>query len=427
MSVINTMLKDLERRGVEGEEQGNDILGGLSANKSSVSETGLSNNVYLISLLSIFSILLIITAIYYLSPYKMVSVAKEKIETPLVIVESSAVETQLINKPVLSQQSEAAIMQPAVNQSAQALIIATPVLEAEESALVIAKLEEQAPALAPVQPVQLKPAAISVAIKQVVEAKPVAIKTRATKTQVTKTPVTKTPVTKTVVVKKPVIDEADNFAQAGDATEALAVVSKKQREYTAQEKSSQAYSKASSLYKRGSKQQAKATLKEAIAYSSSNINAYSLLAVIYLEDGRADLASEVIENGLLKHEDDQALLRLYLQSLVQETRYKEAVTVMEKRLRLTAPEDLGYLAGLYQKQNDHLSAVKFYARALQLKPSTSLWWMGQGISLEVMEKYEEALQSYQQSISTGQLSGKLAQYAISRMNTIKQLHADLVS
>ena len=165
---------------------------------------------------------------------------------------------------------------------------------------------------------------------------------------------------------------------------------------------------------------------EAIAYSAVNINAYSLLAVIYLEDGRADLASELIENGLKNHNNnDQSLLRLYLQSLVQEARYKEATTLMEQRLHLTSPEDLGYLAGLYQKQNDHLNAVKFYTRALQLKPSTSLWWMGQGISLEVIEKYKEAILSYEQSVNTGQLSGKLAQYAISRINTIKQLHADL--
>ncbi len=100
---------------------------------------------------------------------------------------------------------------------------------------------------------------------------------------------------------------------------------------------------------------------------------------------------------------------------------------MEQRLRLTSPEDIAYLAGLYQKQNDHVNAVKLYTRALQLKPSTSLWWMGQGISLEGIEKHEEALQSYQQSISTGQLSGKLAQYAASRIKTIKQLHADFVS
>lgn len=411
MSVINTMLKDLERRGVEGDKQGNDILGGLSANKHSISETGLSGNVYLISLLSIFSILAVIVAIYYLSPYKMVSVAQETVDSPLVSAQSSAIEQQAIDHPAVA---------PAVT---------TPALVAEKPRAIISKQKVQASATT------IKASPVVSNIEQraeqqlsVVEKTAVVKKQQPPSVAIIKQVAETRPARKTVSVKKTGMAEAEAFDQAGDDTvEALAVVSKKQREYTPQEKSTQAYRVAASLYKQGSKQQAKASLKEAIAYSANNINAYSLLAVIYLEDGRAERATETIEAGLLNHQDDQALLRLYLQSLVQESRYKEAAAVMENRLRLTSPEDFGYLAGLYQKQKDHLSAVKYYARALQLKPSTSLWWMGQGISLEVMEKYEEALQSYQQSINTGQLSGKLAQYAISRINTIRQLDADLVS
>lgn len=410
MSVINTMLKDLERRGVGG-KQGNDILGDLSANKHSISEAGLSANVYLISLLSIFSILAVIVAIYYLSPYKIVSVAQETVDGSFVTAQASAIELQAIDQPAVA---------PAVT---------TPALVAEKTSAVISKQKVQAAA----KTIQASPVVSNIEQRaeqqsSVAETTAVVNKQQQLSATIIKPAAETRSARKTLSVKKSVTAEADGSVQAGeDTAEALAVVSKKQREYTPQEKSTQAYREAASLYKQGSKQQAKASLKEAIAYSGNNINAYSLLAVIYLEDGRGELATETIEAGLIKHQDDQALLRLYLQSLVQETRYKEAVAVMEKRLQLTSPEDLGYLAGLYQKLNDHLSAVKYYARALQLRPSTSLWWMGQGISLEVMEKYEEALQSYQLSINTGQLSGKLAQYAISRINTIKQHNADLVS
>lgn len=410
MSVINTMLKDLERRGVGG-KQGNDILGDLSANKHSISEAGLSANVYLISLLSIFSILAVIVAIYYLSPYKIVSVAQETVDGSFVTAQASAIELQAIDQPAVA---------PAVT---------TPALVAEKTSAVISKQKVQAAA----KTIQASPVVSNIEQRaeqqsSVAETTAVVNKQQQLSATIIKPAAETRSARKTLSVKKSVTAEADRSVQAGeDTAEALAVVSKKQREYTPQEKSTQAYREAASLYKQGSKQQAKASLKEAIAYSGNNINAYSLLAVIYLEDGRGELATETIEAGLIKHQDDQALLRLYLQSLVQETRYKEAVAVMEKRLQLTSPEDIGYLAGLYQKLNDHLSAVKYYARALQLRPSTSLWWMGQGISLEVMEKYEEALQSYQLSINTGQLSGKLAQYAISRMNTIKQHNADLVS
>ena len=226
-------------------------------------------------------------------------------------------------------------------------------------------------------------------------------------------------------------EQAEDVSASADQPEeledSLQVVSKHRREFTPEEKSQQAYAAAMKFYNEGRKQESKSSLTEALSYSTENPDAYRLLAVIYFEDGRADLASEVIDKGLLVHAGDQNLLRLELQVLVQQKQYKPAIDLMEKKLKLTSPEDLGYLAGLYQKDNDHLNAVKTYAQALQLVPSKSVWWMGQGISLEVMKQYKQALQSYQKSINTGQLPGKLADYAIGRMNFIKQHNADSVS
>ena len=427
MSVINTMLKDLESRGVECEKSDNNILGGLSANKQAITEKGLSSNAYLISLISVFSILAIMVTVYFLLPYKMVYVAQENIARPPGNTESSKIETQANNKkpafnPVLIKHNTAAAATSVVAQSA---LVSVPVTKptpatAINSIVATAKSERQvavntAGTSSVVQPTNKHSSNTE---KSVAEEK----------RQLIKPPVIEQAAkTLSAATREAVLVEAESIDEADEPTESLEVVNKRQRDYTPQEKSRQAYAMASSLYNEGSKQQAKASLKEAIAYSVANADAYSLLAVIHLEDGRADLASEIIENGLSKHSDDQALLRLYLQSLLQQAKYKEAIAVMEQRLRLTSPEDIAYLAGLYQKQNDHVNAVKLYTRALQLKPSTSLWWMGQGISLEGIEKHEEALQSYQQSISTGQLSGKLAQYAASRIKTIKQLHADFVS
>ena len=89
MSVINTMLKDLESRGVECDKSDNNILGGLSANKQTIMEKGLSSNAYFISLISVFSILAIMVIIYFLSPYKMVTVAQESVASPPGKTESS--------------------------------------------------------------------------------------------------------------------------------------------------------------------------------------------------------------------------------------------------------------------------------------------------------------------------------------------------
>lgn len=398
MSVINTMLKDLERRGADSANSGDKILGGLSSSNNRRMDEEPSSKVYWISLAGVMAIVAILAGGYYLSPYQLVSVARvesapgptektlpaavahEKNEAPLIA--ESAKELQ---QPVAATDPEKLPQQQAATEPVPVVAVVAPT----KTAGVVARVNTQAPA------------------------------------------VQETAVQKTAVVSsqtRPAVQRAS--AQADDAdveestAESLLVVTKQQREFTPEEKSQQAYATAMTLYKQGRKQEAKSSLTEALSYSAMNADASRLLGVIYLEDGRADLAAEVIEQGLAVHANDQSLLRLYLQSLVQRENYKEAITVMEQRLKLTSPEDLGYLAGLHQKNNDHLNAVKMYAQALQLIPSKSVWWMGQAISLEIMQQYKEATQSYQKSLSTGQLSAKLAEYAISRMNIIKQHSAD---
>jgi MSHA biogenesis protein MshN len=393
MSVINTMLKDLERRGADSANSGDKILGGLSSSNNRRMDEEPSSKVYWISLAGVMAIVAILAGGYYLSPYQLVSVARvesapgptektlpaavahEKNEAPLLA--ESAKELQ---QPVAATDPEKLPQQQAATEPVPVVAVVAPT----KTAGVVARVNTQAPA-----------------------------------------------VQKTAVVSSQTRPAAQHAsAQADDAdveestAESLLVVTKQQREFTPEEKSQQAYATAMTLYKQGRKQEAKSSLTEVLSYSAMNADASRLLGVIYLEDGRADLAAEVIEQGLAVHANDQSLLRLYLQSLVQRENYKEAITVMEQRLKLTSPEDLGYLAGLHQKNNDHLNAVKMYAQALQLIPSKSVWWMGQAISLEIMQQYKEATQSYQKSLSTGQLSAKLAEYAISRMNIIKQHRAD---
>lgn len=197
-------------------------------------------------------------------------------------------------------------------------------------------------------------------------------------------------------------------------------ISKTHREPTSEEKSQDAYLKALSMYNRGRIQESRVLLKDALKYDAYNLDANKLLASLYLREGKADVAIALIKKGLANYSGNQELLRLYLQAQVQREDYAGAIALMEQHLRLNTPEDIAYLAGLYQKNDGHLSAVKLYSQALQLKPARSVWWMGQGISFEALSKQDEALKSYQQSIVSGQLSTQLAGYVKTRINAIEK-------
>ncbi|MCK5001555.1 MAG: hypothetical protein KAS57_00915 [Gammaproteobacteria bacterium] len=420
MSVINTMLKDLERRGVECSSSDDAVLGGLSSSNNPASADSQEGNPYLVSLVSlvsVVSILAIVITVYYLSPYQLVSVAKDNAELQITHTNKPDAVAQAIHtKPVVVAQNEVA---PDAIVATQVVSEQSKIIVGEVAAQQVEPISSESPSLT--SPVMVDSAQNMIIPKKDVQDLDIEVHVQETTTVTApiKSPQTNHKQQKVLLAKT----DVDNDRYVDD----LQVVNKKQRVATDQEKSQQAYATARSLYKEGSKQRSKALLQEALGYSANNREAYRLLSVIYLEDGRADLASETLEQGLLMHVNDQKLLRLYLQALVQNGKYIEAISVMEQRLKLTTPEDLGYLAGLYQKNNDHLNAVAIYSKALQLKPSNSIWWMGQGISFEKMKKYSEALQSYQQSISTGQLSGRLAQYAMRKINFIKQLKADSTS
>lgn len=405
MSVINTMLKDLERRGVACAGSDDKILGGLSASHNAAFDEEPSHNIYLIGLLGVIAILGIIFAAYYLSPYQLIAVAPKKPETLSDAMVRPEPEPRADYKPpTLATQSE--------TQMAETTPVAAP---ATAKPTVAASQNPSTQALPPPSSTTLAQHPSSHAVKRAEVKKPIPQAATVNKKSTRPAPRAAQTVAE------------DAHEQDDLSVETSSVVSKQQRDFTPEEKSHQAYATALTLYKQGRKQQAKAMLTTALAFSAGNADASRLLTIIYLEDGRADLAAEAIEKGLAMHADDQTLLRLYLQTLVQQGNYQGAVTVMEQRLRLTTPEDLAYLAGLYQKNNDHLNAVKLYAQALQLIPSKSIWWMGQGISFEVIGRYKEALQAYEKSMSTGQLSSQLFEYTLQRINDIKQHNAASLS
>ncbi len=409
MSVINTMLKDLERRGVECTDSDDKILGGLSTSHNAAFDEEPSHNIYLIGLLGIIAILSIIFAVYYLSPYQLITVAQKNPEAVSSAIVHSEPKLRTDDQPpTLATQSKAEM------SDTTSVAVVVPASTTEKQA-VATNQNPSTQSLPPPSATTLAQHPASLTVKPVEPKKPIPQAMTVNKQSTRPAP-------------RAAQIMAENAHEQEDlSAETSPVVSKQQRDFTPEEKSRQAYATALTSYKQGNKQQAKAMLTTALNFSAGNADASRLLTIIYLEDGRADLAAEAIEKGLAMHADDQTLLRLYLQTLVQQGNYQAAVTVMEQRLRLTSPEDLAYLAGLYQKNNDHLSAVKLYAQALQLIPSKSIWWMGQGISFEVIGQYKEALQSYEKSISTGQLSSKLFEYTLQRINDIKQHNAASLS
>lgn len=382
MSVINTMLKDLEQRG-GNDAADDDVLRGLSSSARSDYPDRETTNYYLVGTLSVLVVALVIVIFYLVSPYQLVVASKNE-------------------QRIASEQSA----QPVNNLPGETV---APVKTGEkEMAVAAAGVALDQPQVQQTVQSQKKS---SVPLTEVLVTEVVVAQVKPIPGKV----VTRSAQKKAVVVEAVVVEaEEENI-------EAEQEISKTAREPSREEKSQDAYLNALSMYNRGRVQESRALLKDALNYDAYNLDARKLLASVYLQESKAGIAVAVIEKGLSRYSANQELLRLYLQAQVQLGNYSKAIAVMEQRLRLATPEDIAYLAGLYQKNEGHLSAVKLYSQALQLKPAKSVWWMGQGISFEALSKRDEALRSYQQSIVSGQLSSQLAGYVKNRINIIEQL------
>ena len=376
MSVINTMLKDLQKR--EGNfAENNAILSGLKSRSQQAPATGYGNNLLLISGLGMGLFIALLAAIYFISPYQLVKTA-----SPPTSADNSAA---TIDPPTI----QAAVTNTSI-VDLQALQPSTPQTTTEKSVTEISHRVSTPPIITPE-----KEQAITV---EPLPAPKIAKATVAANNQNPSAAIT-----------------SNNDA----GIEIKSSLSKTPITLSDEENSQQAYSAALNQYNQGQPQAAKDLLKDALVYYPKNKQARQLLAAIHIFEQRPDIAATVMEQGLAINSHDMDLLRVYLQALVQLENYPKAISVMETHFQLTAPDDMAYLAGLYQKDKQHMHAVKYFSQALRLIPANSIWWMGQGISLEAVGQTQQALDSYQQAISTGRLSTQLTEFIVQRISSIQ--------
>ena len=77
---------------------------------------------------------------------------------------------------------------------------------------------------------------------------------------------------------------------------------------------------------------------------------------------------------------------------------------------------LATLAPLYQRQSRYEESARVYRRLVELAPGQSSNWLGLAVSLEALNRQEEAVVAYKRALLNGNLSTVLQQYAEQRIN-----------
>lgn len=210
-------------------------------------------------------------------------------------------------------------------------------------------------------------------------------------------------------------------ARTGSATdESSQQVTKRSRPLSDEQRAELVYKKGYQLLGREQSEAGERHLREALQYYRQHHRARELLAGVYIKSGRYVEAAALLKEGVALAPQNSLFAKLYARVLLKQDKPAQAIAVLEHQ-----PPPLGVdseyhalLAAIYQQANYHLKAAATYRDLLRVNPRQGSWWIGLGISLEQLEKYTEARSAYERARNSPVLPKNLKEYAAKRLNAL---------
>ncbi|MBA3581097.1 MAG: tetratricopeptide repeat protein [Gammaproteobacteria bacterium] len=146
------------------------------------------------------------------------------------------------------------------------------------------------------------------------------------------------------------------------------------------------------------------------------------LAALYLDYGKANEAFTVVEQGLALAPSHTRLNHLYARLLIDRNEIARAVDVLEaaKPYVKNDPEFFALLGAAYQRLQRPTESVAYYQQALSDAPAQAAWWLGLAIGLEQIADPKNAKQAYEKAQQYGGLNIAAQHYVVERLAALSQ-------
>ncbi len=176
------------------------------------------------------------------------------------------------------------------------------------------------------------------------------------------------------------------------------------------------------LAQQGQLKEAAAGYARALKLDVSHDMARQSLIAVLLESKLNNEAEKVLRETLQLNPKNTHYAMLLARLQVERNALPLALETLSKALPFADQQAdyQAFVAALLQRQNQHKDAVAHYQKALQLSPNASLWLMGLGISLQALQRNDEAFNAYQQAIASHKLSAALEAFVTQRIQEVKR-------
>ncbi|GAB4126090.1 MAG: hypothetical protein Fur0040_08620 [Sideroxydans sp.] len=184
------------------------------------------------------------------------------------------------------------------------------------------------------------------------------------------------------------------------------------KQISAAQKADAEYRKALAAQRQGQTAQALASFVAALELSPTHQAARLAYAALLVENRRFADAERTLQEGLQLDAADLTLTMALARTQVEQGDTARALATLESSLaRAEGKADYhAFYAALLQRLERHQEAITHYRIALQLVPSSGVWWMGYGISLQALARAAEAREAYQQALATHTLNPQLTAF-----------------
>jgi MSHA biogenesis protein MshN len=135
---------------------------------------------------------------------------------------------------------------------------------------------------------------------------------------------------------------------------------------------------------------------------------------------RNDEAEQVLRRGLKRDSHDVTFAMMLARLQVERDAVPEALETLQKTLPHAEDHSdyRSFVAALLQRLGRHEEAVAHYRAALKISPNNGVWWMGLGISLQALQRTEEARETYQRALATNSLNPQLQAFVQQKLKEL---------
>ena len=186
---------------------------------------------------------------------------------------------------------------------------------------------------------------------------------------------------------------------------------------SAQDKAEQEYRRGMALVQRGRMAEAMELLQAALTLDPAHEGARQARVAYLVESKRLDEAIVALREGLDLHGARHADAMLLARLLVERNDIPNALATLQRHA-VGAEENAeyrGFRAALLQRVGRHTEAIAEYRQALRLTANNAVWWVGLGMSFDATDRAKEAGDAFRQARQIGRLSADMNSYIEQRL------------